>query len=100
MLSIASPLGGGGSGDYYLTLAQQEYYTKSVERPGEWFGKGAEVLRWRYAKRASKAEAKDWADENIKPVGLCSRFHFQGGAVVAGIIISSWHSKNITRNQW
>ena len=44
MLSISLPMRGGGSGDYYLKLAQQEYYTKSVGRPGEWFGKGAEAL--------------------------------------------------------
>jgi len=57
---------GGGSG-ILSHAGTAEYYTKSVERPGEWFGKGAEVLRLRYAKRASKAKRRigGW---NIKPV--------------------------------
>jgi conjugative relaxase-like TrwC/TraI family protein len=47
MLSLSLPMRGGGSGDYYLKLAQQDYYTKSLGPPGEWFGKGAEELRLR-----------------------------------------------------
>lgn len=44
MMSISLPMRGGGSGDYYLKLAQEEYYTKSLGPPGQWFGKGAEAL--------------------------------------------------------
>lgn len=43
MLSI-SPMSGAGQGDYYLNLAQEDYYTKGVEPPGRWHGKGAEAL--------------------------------------------------------
>lgn len=44
MMSISPPMRGGGSGNYYLKLAQEEYYTKSLGPPGQWFGKGAEAL--------------------------------------------------------
>ena len=42
MLSIAQ-MSGAGQGDYYLNLAQEDYYTKGGEPPGEWFGEGAKA---------------------------------------------------------
>jgi conjugative relaxase-like TrwC/TraI family protein len=47
MLSISPPRRGGGSGDYYIKLARQDYYTKSLGPPGEWFGKGPDRLELR-----------------------------------------------------
>ena len=44
MLSISPPMKGAGQGDYYLELAQEDYYTKGGEPPGEWYGEGAEAL--------------------------------------------------------
>ncbi len=43
-MSISLPMRGGGAGEYYLKLAREEYYTKSLGPPGQWFGKGAEAL--------------------------------------------------------
>lgn len=45
MLSISPPMKGAGKGDYYLGLAQEDYYTKGGEPPGEWYGEGAEDLQ-------------------------------------------------------
>ncbi len=45
MLSISLPMRGGGSGDYYVKLAQAGYYTNSLEKPGIWFGNGAEEAK-------------------------------------------------------
>lgn len=44
MLSISPPLSGAGQGDYYLELAQEDYYTNGGEPPGRWYGEGAEAL--------------------------------------------------------
>lgn len=44
MLSISLPMRGGGAGDYYIKLSQEEYYTKSLGSPGQWFGEGAAAL--------------------------------------------------------
>jgi conjugative relaxase-like TrwC/TraI family protein len=44
MLSISLPMRGGGAGDYYIKLSQEEYYTKSLGSPGQWFGEGATAL--------------------------------------------------------
>ena len=44
MLSLSKPLRGSASADYYLKAAQQEYYTKSLGPPGQWFGRGAAEL--------------------------------------------------------
>jgi len=44
MLSISPPMKGAGQGDYYLELAQEDYYTKGGEPPGTWYGQGAEAL--------------------------------------------------------
>ena len=41
MLSIAQ-MSGAGQGEYYLNLAQEDYYTKGVEPPGKWYGTGAD----------------------------------------------------------
>jgi len=37
-------MSGAGQGDYYLNLAQEDYYTKGVEPPGRWYGQGTEAL--------------------------------------------------------
>lgn len=42
MLSIAAVAG--GRGNYYLSLARDDYYTKGGEPPGRWLGLGAEAL--------------------------------------------------------
>jgi conjugative relaxase-like TrwC/TraI family protein len=42
MLSIAAM--GAGSGEYYLKLAQEDYYLEGGEPPGRWLGKGARFL--------------------------------------------------------
>ena len=42
MLSIARM--SAGSGDYYTSLAKEDYYTKGGEPPGHWYGKSAEAL--------------------------------------------------------
>ena len=47
MLSISPPMKGAGKGDYYLGLAQEDYYTKGGEPPGNWYGEGAEALELR-----------------------------------------------------
>ena len=39
MLSVAQ-MSGAGQGDYYLNLAQEDYYTKGGEPPGKWYGEG------------------------------------------------------------
>ena len=44
MLSLSKPLHGSASADYYLKAAQQEYYTKSLGPPGQWYGRGAAEL--------------------------------------------------------
>jgi len=44
MLSISPPMKGAGQGDYYLELAQEDYYTKGGEPPGKWYGEGTEAL--------------------------------------------------------
>lgn len=42
MLSIAGVAG--GRGNYYLSLARDDYYTKGGEPPGRWLGQGATAL--------------------------------------------------------
>ncbi len=44
MLSISPPARGAGKGDYYLSLAREDYYTGGGEPEGRWFGGGAELL--------------------------------------------------------
>jgi conjugative relaxase-like TrwC/TraI family protein len=44
MLSISGPMSGAGSGNYYLELAKEDYYTAGGEPPGAWMGKGASTL--------------------------------------------------------
>jgi len=44
MLSISLPMHGVGHADYYLELAQQDYYTAQGNDPGAWFGRGADQL--------------------------------------------------------
>ncbi|MCX6924872.1 MAG: relaxase domain-containing protein, partial [Verrucomicrobia bacterium] len=44
MLSISGPMRGAGSADYYLILAQDDYYVSASEFPGYWLGKGASQL--------------------------------------------------------
>jgi Ti-type conjugative transfer relaxase TraA len=44
MLSISPPMKGAGQGDYYLDLAQEDYYTKGGEPPGKWYGEDTESL--------------------------------------------------------
>ena len=44
MLSISPPMKGAGKGDYYLGLAQEDYYTLGGEPPGEWYGEGTEAM--------------------------------------------------------
>ena len=43
MLSIAQ-MSGAGQGDYYLELAQEDYYLKGGEPVGIWEGQGAKEL--------------------------------------------------------
>jgi conjugative relaxase-like TrwC/TraI family protein len=45
MLSISPPMSGAGQGNYYLTLAQEDYYLAGGEPPGRWFGNGASAFR-------------------------------------------------------
>jgi conjugative relaxase-like TrwC/TraI family protein len=44
MLSISVPMKGAGRGEYYLRLAQEDYYFNQGEPLGQWHGKGAEKL--------------------------------------------------------
>jgi conjugative relaxase-like TrwC/TraI family protein len=44
MLSISVPMKGAGRGEYYLRLAQEDYYFNKGEPMGEWYGRGAERL--------------------------------------------------------
>jgi conjugative relaxase-like TrwC/TraI family protein len=44
MLSISNPMKGAGRGDYYLKLAQEDYYLNCIEQRGTWFGRGAERM--------------------------------------------------------
>ena len=44
MLTISKPMTGADCGDYYLELAQGDYYTNAHEEPGRWFGQGAALL--------------------------------------------------------
>ena len=44
MLSIALPMHGVGHANYYLELAQKDYYTAEGNDPGTWFGRGAAKL--------------------------------------------------------
>ena len=44
MLSIALPMHGVGHANYYLDLAQKDYYTAEGNDPGTWFGRGAAKL--------------------------------------------------------
>jgi len=41
MLSISVPMKGVGKGEYYLRLAQEDYYFNKGEPLGQWYGKGA-----------------------------------------------------------
>ena len=42
MLTISTPMKGGSTGNYYLELAREDYYTKAHEEPGRWLGTGAQ----------------------------------------------------------
>ena len=44
MLSISLPMHGVGHADYYIQLAQKDYYTAQGNEPGVWFGRGAAPL--------------------------------------------------------
>ncbi len=44
MLSISPPIKGVGHAEYYLLLAQADYYTAWGNEPGCWFGEGARRL--------------------------------------------------------
>ncbi len=44
MLSISGAIKGVGQGDYYLSLAREDYYLEGGEPPGEWIGEGAKLL--------------------------------------------------------
>ena len=44
MLSISLPMHGVGHADYYIELAQKDYYTAQGNDPGVWFGRGAAPL--------------------------------------------------------
>src|SRR5436190_1936870 len=44
MLSISVPMKGAGRGEYYLRLAQEDYYFNNGEPMGEWYGRGAARL--------------------------------------------------------
>jgi conjugative relaxase-like TrwC/TraI family protein len=44
MLSISVPMKGAGKGEYYLRLAQEDYYFNKGEPLGQWYGKGADQL--------------------------------------------------------
>ena len=45
MLSISNPITAGAPQNYYLNLAQQNYYTAQFEPPGQWFGNGAAAMK-------------------------------------------------------
>lgn len=45
MLSISKPFRGAGRADYYLNLAQEDYYLAGKEPPGYWAGNGKSALR-------------------------------------------------------
>lgn len=42
MLSISKPFKGAGRADYYINLAQEDYYTEGLEPPGFWLGSAKE----------------------------------------------------------
>lgn len=42
MLSISKPFKGAGRADYYINLAQEDYYTEGLEPPGFWIGAAKE----------------------------------------------------------
>ncbi len=44
MLSISGAIKGVGQGDYYLSLAREDYYLEGGEPLGEWLGEGAKLL--------------------------------------------------------
>ncbi len=44
MLSISKPFKGAGRADYYLNLAQEDYYLSGLEPAGFWLGEGATEL--------------------------------------------------------
>jgi conjugative relaxase-like TrwC/TraI family protein len=44
MLSITLPMHGVGHANYYIELAQKDYYTAQGNDPGAWFGRGATKL--------------------------------------------------------
>jgi len=44
MHSISKPMKGIGSGEYYLELAEQDYYSKDGQNAGRWFGTGMRLL--------------------------------------------------------
>lgn len=44
MLSISKPFKGAGRADYYLNLAQEDYYLSGLEPAGFWLGEGATAL--------------------------------------------------------
>lgn len=41
MLSVSKPFKGAGRADYYLNLANEDYYLNDLEPPGRWLGEGA-----------------------------------------------------------
>lgn len=45
MLSISKPFKGAGRADYYLNLAQEDYYLGGKEPPGFWLGEAAALFR-------------------------------------------------------
>ena len=44
MLSISKPFKGAGRADYYLNLAQEDYYLSGKEPPGFWLGEAAPLF--------------------------------------------------------
>jgi len=44
VLSISQPIKGASPGEYYLSLAKEDYYLQGGEPPGQWIGGGAEEL--------------------------------------------------------
>ena len=60
MLSISLPMHGVGHANYYIELAQKDYYTAQGNDAGVWFGGGAEKLGLRGDVRSQAYERLLW----------------------------------------
>ncbi len=75
MLSISNPKRGAASADYYVNLAQEDYYANRMEEPGSWRGEGAVKLGLQGSVNAEtlrhliEGRSPDGKEELVKNVG-------------------------------